>query len=243
MTTKTEKRTLLKEDQTTWKVMQKDLVKLRPALQKMKNAYLDLEMGPFNNEIFHASISNQTEPIRKKYISGIEKELSASGIKSSVVIKPILNTAENQFKEFTKSIESVKNFEFPRITDKNIPTLKLAHITYYDYDAFEISEEDQERIMELHCRLYLEGDQEHETHGKVKKFLEVFEDLTDHFDKIGYEYAHSFSDRNKGLSTIANTFFDFQGEKITIKPNSIRWAVSGQQEQKAERKRREKRGF
>ncbi|SFG23936.1 hypothetical protein SAMN04488033_1454 [Salegentibacter agarivorans] len=240
MTTKTQKRTLLKEDLTIWKQMTKDLVKLRPSLQKMKNAYLDLELGEFSNEIFHDATSNRTAVIRKKYITGIEKELSATGIKSSVVIQPVLNNAENQFNEFLKSIEAVKNFEFPRGYDKHLPKLKLKHITYYDYDAFEIAQEDQEEILEEHCRLYLEGDQEHETHRKVKNFLEVFEDLTDHFDKIGYQYASALSDRNKGLSTIASSFFDFQGEKITIKPNSIRWAVSGQKQQIEERK---KRGF
>ncbi|WP_281681715.1 hypothetical protein [Zunongwangia profunda] len=235
---KTTKRTLMTEDKTVLKSMSKDLVQIRPTLSKLVDAYLELEIGEFSNEIFHNSLGRKTAPIREKYFNNIKDEIRAAGIKSSVVQKTMMNGAEDQFQNFLRKVDAVLNFDSNRIGREDIPVLNLKNVTYFDHGAFELSAKDTEDILEKYCRKYLEGDQEHETYEKVKNFLEVFKDLTEHFDKIGYRYANEYSDTNKGMSTIANSFFDFKGDKITIRPNSIRWAVSGQKEELEKRTKR-----
>ena len=94
---KTTKRTLMTEDKTVLKSMSKDLVQIRPTLSKLVDAYLELEIGEFSNEIFHNSLGRKTASIREKYFNNIKDEIRAAGIKSSVVQKTMMNGAEDQF--------------------------------------------------------------------------------------------------------------------------------------------------
>ena len=238
MKTKTKERTLIHEDKTVSKTMWKDLVRIRPALEKLEQAYAELEIGPFSNEIFHEILTKGTSSIKKRFISSTEEDIKKTGVTKSHIKKSLMNGAEEEFQKFQRQVDAVKEFNHPRSQSDNIPVLKLADITYYDYGAFEISPEDDEKILEHYCRIYLEGPEEHETYKKVQDFLSAFEDLKTNLDKLGFIYSE---DNKYGLNSISNSFLDFKKSEPAIKPSAIRWAVSGQKEWEAEKKRQRER--
>lgn len=232
------KRTLIHEDKAILQRMHKDMVKIRPTLDKLEKAYVNLEIGSFTNKIFHEIIEKGTSSIKSKFMSSTEDDIKHSGIKKSLIRKTLMAGAEEEFVKFQRSVEEVKEFKYPRISSVESPSLKLEYITYYDYGAFEIAPEDDEKILEKYCRIYLEGEEEHDTYQKVQEFISVFKGLKTHLDRKGFIYR---KDNTYGLSSIPSMFLDFKENEPTIKPSSIRWAVTGQKEWEAEKERQRKR--
>lgn len=230
MTTKTKQRTLIKEDKAKLNAMLKDVDLMMPILNKLQSAYNDLGIGKFDNDIFQEVINRGTSEVRDRFDKKNEEEVKKAGFTSKRIIQNILMGADEDFQKFNSQVKIFKEFTAPRYAMDTTPRLPKKFVHCFHFGGFAVLEENEEQILEEYCRIYLEGPEEHEAYKKAQEFLSSFESFKGHLDKLGFKY-------DGDLKSIERHFITYEDGKATIKPTSIRYAISGQKEWEAQRNR------
>lgn len=231
MTTKTQQRTLIHEYKDKLNAMLKDLNEMRPILNKVESTYNDLELGNLNNDIFQEILAKGTARIKKEYLAKEEDQIKKAGITSTRLQKNMMNGADEVFEKFNTQVKSLKGFHAPRYGVDNHPRLPKKYISFFEEGGFGVSKEHREQILEDFCREYLEGPEMHELHQVLsQEFLGAYQKVKNNLDKLGFKY-------DGDLKSIERHFITYEDGKATIKPTSIRYAVSGQKEWEAQRNR------
>lgn len=212
------KRTLIKENQNLLNEILKDLRGYRPALTNLNDAYDELQMGPLSKEAFRDIVENGLSNIYPKYTANLEAELDKTGVKNPILRKTVLAASEPVFDKFRKAFEDLVNYA-PRPSEFNPrPMLALESISY-NGEFFEVAAEDQEIILENHCRVYLENEAENAFHNTLSNLQDALNAYLKEFER--YELAG----KTNGFCGL-ETFLKLDGSNVTIKPESINYGVS-----------------
>ena len=176
------KRVLIKQDENLLNEMVSDLRGFRPALTALKNAYSELQMGPFNKEAFSDIVKNGFSNVYAKYTTNLESELDKTGVKNPILRKTVLSASEPVFDKFRKAYSDLMDYSPVPSRFNTRPMLQLSQISF-NSEVFEVSAEDQEVILEQHCRVYLESEAEKAFHSTLTNlrdalnaYLKDFED-------------------------------------------------------------------
>lgn len=239
MNAKTQQRTLIHEDKDKLNAMLKDVNEMMPILKRVQSTYNDLEIGKLNDHVFQEILRNGTAKIKRDYMAHEEDQIKKAGITSTRLQKNMMNGADEVFEKFNTQVKLLKEFHAPRYGVDTHPRLPKKYIHCFENGTFGVLKEHQEQILEEYCREYLQGAEMHELHQLLaQEFLGAFEKVKKNLNKLGFIY-------DGDLKSIERHFIKYEGGDATIKPTSIRYAVSGQKEQAEARKRnrRETRQF
>ncbi len=145
---------LIAEDMTLLKNIESDLKYFTPALLEVKEAYNALDLQQFDNEVFIKIKNNGYETIRAKAIDDLDSQLLKAGIKNSTLRENSLNALIEPLSRLYNAIEKLKSVQVLRSNPRSEAVLELTQISFID-DSFIISEAEQEKFAEIHCRTYL----------------------------------------------------------------------------------------
>jgi signal transduction histidine kinase len=182
-----ENKKLIKEDKSLCNDITKDLRDFLPALNELKSSYEALEIGGFTDEKFKELISTGTFEIAEKYIKKLNDELDNSKIQSSLIRKNMTAESKTFIHKLNDSLHRLKIVK-PAIYVENRPKLSLKHISFDE--VFLISDKDQEDILESHCRIYLENEDEIKVFEVVEKLESAFNEYLEIFNESGVPHVN-----------------------------------------------------
>lgn len=194
-----------------------DLIKLKPSLNKLKQAYEALELKEeFNDIIYKELVSKGSSRIAEKYKTELNRQLDKSGITNKNLRMVALSGTEEPLKALGDAITTLKEFKLvpSYASNPRHQVLSVTQITFIN-DAFIITDEDKESIAEMYCRVYLETDEDHKTYNillDLQKALAAFEFL---------KTEKGLPNNTYGMyGQHIHNFFSQSGE---LQPGSIKW--------------------
>jgi len=175
-----EKRILLNEDRNLLAAFLRDLREYRPELNAVKDAFDQLELGPFSDEDFKLIKSN-IKVLENRFRSEIENEIERLGIKRSSSQAAFREQSEPLWTNFMQEVNKLKAKVIPLyIVGNRQGPLTLEYIDYDDKKGFWVSTISEERILEQYCREYVDSANE----LAVYKALTELGKAAEKFDKL-----------------------------------------------------------
>ncbi|MCP9198800.1 hypothetical protein MKO06_02710 [Gramella sp. GC03-9] len=215
------KRELIFEDRDKLRSITQDIKDYNPYLDKVKSTYENLEMGEFSDEVFN-ELKRSTSSIRKRFEEKLDTEIKKAGITMTSVSEKMKESPRKDFEAFEEAVNDLSSFS-PNNSGKTFPRpdLSLEDITYMQ-GKFMISKTDQENILEKHCRIYLETEEEKRLYDKLQNFISVYNDLQEEIDSHNFKY-------NFGINGVHGVHYHFlqydKNGKPEIKPGMIKHAM------------------
>lgn len=146
-------RKLLHQDDALLEKILTDKSKFIPLLNSVKEAYENLEIGDFTEEIWNEIKANGATKISERYHKALDDDMSRTGVKNKVLRAVVLNGTNEVIDALKIAIDTIYSFEPKLYSDR---TIKLTYrdISFVD-GQFEVTEKDKESILENYCRCYL----------------------------------------------------------------------------------------
>jgi len=157
-----------------------DLRKFKPALERLRAAYAALELTEeFKDSIYKELVTKGSARMTEQYKKELNAQLDKSGITNTNIRAVALAAAEEPQKLLNTALQELKDVVLipSYVTNPRHQLLSLKQISYVDHE-FVITDQDRESIAEMHCRIYLETEEDHKTYNiliNLQKALAAFE--------------------------------------------------------------------
>jgi hypothetical protein len=153
-----------------------DLSDRVPTISRLRHAYEALGVGEFTDDAWKDLRDNGTAQAIDLYNEALQADLKATGVRNPVLKQVVLQGMDQVINDLTTSLKEVRQFRSIRHRDENI-WLTPEFISIVDGGEIVVTEEDQERLKEAHCRTYLENEAEIQFYGILERAVEVYKDL------------------------------------------------------------------
>lgn len=185
---------------------------LFPLVKNLKTAYEELEMpGVFNNDVYKKLISEPWE-IEKAYNLYLEEEISASGLRNTILRAAILVNTKDALNRLKSVLgELVEKSKGYLLSDSDFP---LKAIVIDDGEPV-LTKESQELILESQCRVYLNTDEEKAVYDKLQNLKSSYNELIESFDTVGFRPYF------QGLESLSVYLSESSDKSIDVKPDAV----------------------
>ncbi|MFB9056667.1 hypothetical protein ACFFU9_07915 [Mariniflexile ostreae] len=175
------KRVLVFENTERLKNIVEQIKPHKPYLNALKESYELLEIGDFTNDKYIELITKGTLITERRYKEFLNSELEKLGVKSSVLKGNLLNESDDSLDNLKESLKALKSFRVKQSSfDEQLPPLKLESITYANIGwVFYVSNESREAISEMHCKTYLESEDEQKLYESINAIAKAYDKFLD----------------------------------------------------------------
>ncbi len=178
-------------------------------------AYSELNIGPFDNEAFQAAIHNPSA-IRDKVMGTVGQALALAPFKAKNLRQEMTEDAEALLSDLYKAVTVLRQ---AGQSPGSIPLIfPLSSITINEEGSPEINGQNQEKLKEQYCRIYLESPEEKALYLKLKELEKAYNGVQEEFNK------HRFIGQLGVHPTIDTLVLDSQN-MATLKPEATKMLV------------------
>lgn len=188
-----------------------------PYLNKVKEAFDKLEIGEFTNELHKEIINTGTTGIEEAYKTKIKTDIQKIGIASSLIKENLIQGSESVLNDFLENVKSLKRF-FPQVYYSGDLSAVKVQYTSFENGSFIVSEEDKEVLLENHCRIYLETEDEHKLFNALNNLIESSLKVREFIDRPGSFYNPTLSK----FDLISKLFLKEINGKTEVNPAGIK---------------------
>lgn len=211
---------LLQENEALAAEICKDLKEFLPVLNELKQSFEKLELEPFSDSVFKELVKSGPTMFVNRYVTNLNTELDRLQITSALMRGNAMASHSEQTEGLKEAVRKAKVFKPTLFVSSDRPPkalLSIDLITYSDAaDRFYVSDDSIELIMERHCRIYAQTEQQVKFLGIVLGLKKAFDEYRSFLDDQGILYpAHA------PINTIALTLSSAKGEESKIKAGSI----------------------
>jgi hypothetical protein len=184
-----------------------------PLLNRVKAAYLALEIGEFTSETWEQLKSEGAYFAEARYNQMLNDEIAAAGVKHRVLKRVVLEGTDEYITDLKRAFNDLTAFQPSNYSQR---TEKLQYVDIsYDGEDFVVSESDKETIADKYCRVYINPGVEAELYQSLQALLEARDNYKVIADKLGIGWGIK-----RGFGAL-DRFFDWREGEPTIIPSTV----------------------
>lgn len=210
---------LLSENKELLSEILTDLKQFKPHLEEVKRTYEKLELGNFTNDVLKVITTKNINEIDKQYFEKCESDFSILNVSNALIKDNLMKGSHELFNEFLTASNNLRKFR-PETYSRSAQ-LKPAQISF-ENETFFCSELDQENILEVHCRIYIETDKEKKLLESLTNLKQAFDVIFTDLESMNFDFRGQF----KNMASIERLFFmcDHHTGQIEVNAGGIKYA-------------------
>ncbi|RNI29776.1 hypothetical protein EFA69_09565 [Rufibacter immobilis] len=212
---------LISEKEGLYNTMLTNGRKLFPLIRKVKEAYLNMKMGEFSNEVFTGLISGGTASAEERLITDVTERYEALNLRSETMKNEILADAYRLVEELKRAVAALRTQA--NVSSMGEPRLPLSFISINGEGEPEIKEEAKERIREDYCRVYLRTPEEVSLHAKLQAVAGTCSDLLRELQ--GNRYPLPTVLGSSPVFEVLKSALQAKDGEFSVNPDFVGWAV------------------
>ena len=185
-------------------------------LTPLIEAYNNLNIGQYSNEVYKSQLTAKGENEAKTYLSLERERLKKAGITNDISIDGILKNHEPNLQQYKDSIKSV-------LEKSKEPFFLDLSLLEYSNNNFNLPKKSVEAITETHS-IYANGKEEIEIIEQTEQLINNFYLLKSKIEKfVGHEFKSHFKIQDYVFSTLIGQYSNDDTMKLkTDSLNSLR---------------------
>lgn len=167
-------RKLLNQDDSLLKAILSDLPQFKTPGRELVEAYEDLKLSEFSNDILDELKTKGASGIQARYSKQASDDISRMGIQNETLKNAMLSNIDGPIKNLSQAWSNLLAFQSTTYGGRN-EKLELRFITY-ENGSFVVNADNKEKILDEYCRIYLAPGVATELYETLEKMIAPYQD-------------------------------------------------------------------